>query len=257
MSHPLMGLLKGLEPIHASRYQLVGAAQGPSCPRQSVRIFDRKFEKSDITLGRSFLEKKVRPLAEAAGLAGRDLAESFSQVNETLRARNEERIRAVVEQATPKQHWQGGFEQMRNSKVTSRFAERRTYWWDKRPVSKAIHYGYDLASTSGAPVTASNAGVVVFADDLGIYGQCVIVDHGLGVHSLYAHLSRMEVGNGESVSKGQLLGRSGATGLAGGDHLHFAILVGGEYVDPMEWWDPKWVRSHIEWRIAEAGPATQ
>ncbi len=214
-----------------------------------VRISDRDFDDSTIRLGQRFLDDKVRPLAEKNGLAGRTDAESFQGVNETLRARNEERIRAVIENATSTKHWQGSFAQMANSKVTSRFAERRTYLWQDRPISKAIHYGFDLASTSGAPVTASNAGVVVFADDLGIYGQCVIVDHGLGVHSLYAHLRSMDVAAGDEVARGQTLGRSGATGLAGGDHLHFAILVGGQYVDPLEWWDAKWVRSHVEWRL--------
>ena len=218
-----------------------------------VRVFDRQFEDSSIRLGNGFLEGKVRPLAESNGMASGDLATSFTRVNEDLRARNEERIRAVVEDASAEQHWQGAFQQMPNSKVTSRFAERRTYLWNGRPISKAIHYGFDLASTSAAPVTAANAGVVVFADELGIYGRCVIVDHGLGVHSLYAHLSALDVGSGERVARGQALGRSGATGLAGGDHLHFAILVGGEYVDPLEWWDPKWVRSHIEQRLAARG----
>ena len=141
---------------------------------------------------------------------------------------------------------------MRNSKVTSRFAEQRTYWWGKRPISQAIHYGFDLAGTGGAPVAAANAGVVVFADNLGIYGNCVLIDHGLGLHSLYAHMSQIDVAVGAAVAKGETLGRSGSTGLAGGDHLHFAILVGGRYVDPLEWWDPKWVRSHIEWRLQPA-----
>jgi murein DD-endopeptidase MepM/ murein hydrolase activator NlpD len=214
-----------------------------------VRIFDREFSESTINLSRSFLEGTVQPLAEANGLAGRDLGESFVQVNETLRARNEERIRTAIEGGASVQRWAGAFEQMRNSKVTSRFAERRAYQWQARPISKAIHYGFDLASTAGAKVTAANGGVVAFAEDLGIYGLCVLIDHGLGVHSLYAHLSKMDVNAGDSVEKGATLGRSGATGLAGGDHLHFAILVGGYYVDPLEWWDPKWVRSHVEWRL--------
>jgi murein DD-endopeptidase MepM/ murein hydrolase activator NlpD len=218
-----------------------------------VRISERSFEKDRIGLSERFLDSKVRPLAEAHGLAGATAADSFKAVNEVLRERNEARIRAIVENASSTRHWQGGFQQMPNSKVTSRFAERRTYLWNGRPISQAIHYGFDLASTSGASVTASNAGVVVFAEDLGIYGQCVIVDHGLGIHSLYGHLSRIDVKPGETVSRGQSVGRSGATGLAGGDHLHFAILVGGEYVDPMEWWDPKWVRSHVEWRLAPEG----
>ncbi len=220
----------------------------------AVRIFDRQWGESPITLSQSFLENTVRPLAEANGLAGRDLVESFQHVNEELRARNEERIRTIVADSSPTRYWKGGFEQLKNSKVTSRFAERRTYSFEGRPVSKAIHYGFDLASTGGAPVTSSNDGVVAFADDLGIYGNCVIIDHGLGIHSLYGHLAQIDVAAGQQVTKGQTLGRSGATGLAGGDHLHFAILVGGEYVDPLEWWDPKWVRSHIEWRLAPEPP---
>ena len=217
-----------------------------------VRIFDRQFSETSIALSQRFLNETVRPLAEATGLAGRDLGESFKQVNELLRERNEERIRAIAEDSSSARRWQGGFEQMRNSKVTSRFAEQRTYWWGKRPISQAIHYGFDLASTGGAPVAAANAGVVVFADNLGIYGNCVLIDHGLGLHSLYAHMSQIDVAVGAAVAKGETLGRSGSTGLAGGDHLHFAILVGGRYVDPLEWWDPKWVRSHIEWRLQPA-----
>lgn len=214
-----------------------------------VRVFDREFSESSITLSRSFLDSKVRPLAEANGLAGADLGESFQNVNETLRGLNEQRIREAVLESSPSRRWQGAFEQMRNSKVTSRFAEKRTYWWNDRAVSQARHYGFDLASTSGASVTAANAGVVVYAGDLGIYGNCVLIDHGLGLDSLYGHLSELQVAAGDTVSKSQVIGRTGATGLAGGDHLHFAILVGGQYVDPLEWWDPKWVRSHIEWRL--------
>ena len=214
-----------------------------------VKIFDREFSESTITLSPGFLDGTVRPLAEANGLAGRDLGESFTGVNETLRTHNEERIRLAAEGSSSTRRFRGGFAQMRNTKVTSRFAERRTYWWNDRPISKAVHFGFDLASTAGATVTAANDGVVAFAEDLGIYGRCVLVDHGLGVHSLYAHLSRIEVSEGQSVAKGDTLGLSGATGLAGGDHLHFAMLVGGHYVDPLEWWDPKWVRSHIEWRL--------
>lgn len=222
----------------------------------AARIFDRQFSESAITLSESFLEAKARPLAEANGLAGASAGESFKQVNETLRQRNEERIRDTVLDASSVRRWQGGFQQMRKSKVTSHFAEKRTYWWEDRPLSKAIHYGFDLASVSAASVEAANAGGVVFAGDLGIYGNCVIIDHGLGVHSLYGHLSEVAVAVGDTVAKSQSIGRSGATGLAGGDHLHFAILVGGYYVDPLEWWDPKWVRSHIEWRLRppEAAP---
>ncbi len=134
--------------------------------------------------------------------------------------------------------------------MTSKFAERRTYFADGRQVSEATHYGFDLASTAAARVTVSNHGRVIFAEDLGIYGGCVLIDHGMGLTTLYAHLSRIDVSTGDRVKQGQTLGLTGATGLAGGDHLHFAILVGETYVDPLEWWDPKWVREHITARLA-------
>jgi len=90
----------------------------------------------------------------------------------------------------------------------------------------------------------------VFAGDLGIYGNCVVLDHGLGLASLYGHLASFAVAEGDRVEKGQVLGRSGSTGLAGGDHLHFAIVLGGTYVEPKEWWDPKWVREKVDSQLA-------
>ena len=111
-----------------------------------------------------------------------------------------------------------------------------------------------IEAWAGAPITAANAGRVIFADTLGIYGNSVVLDHGLGVSSLYAHLSRIDVREGDLLEKDQRLGLSGASGLAGGDHLHFAVLVSGTYVDPKEWWDPKWVREHIEARLTAQGP---
>ena len=135
------------------------------------------------------------------------------------------------------------------------FAERRSYFVDGTQVSEATHFGYDLAATANTPITASNAGRVIFAGLLGIYGNCVLVDHGMGITSLYAHLSRIDVKEGEMVAQGQTLGLSGQTGLAGGDHLHFAILVGDSYVDPVEWWDAKWVESHVESQLREAPAA--
>ncbi|MGH0035982.1 MAG: M23 family metallopeptidase [Myxococcota bacterium] len=220
----------------------------------NVRVRGREFARGDVRLPGDFLERVAVPLAEASGLATDDPVEAFRQVNRDLRQRNEARIRQIVSGSSSARSFHGAFEQWRNSAVRSRFAEFREYKVGGRAISDARHYGFDLAATSRAPVTASNAGTVVFAGELGIYGRCVIVDHGLGVHSLYGHLSEIGVAEGTVLEKGDVLGRSGATGLAGGDHLHFAILVGGEYVNPVEWWDPRWVESHIDARLG-AGPA--
>ena len=211
----------------------------------NVVLRPRVFPSGDVNLPASFLRNVVPRLAQAEGIDATDPVRAFEQINTKMRAANERTIREQLAVSVPRPLWSGGFLQLANSKVTSRFADARVYRVEGRPISSAIHYGYDLASLSGASVPAANAGVVRYAGDLGIYGQCVLVDHGLGVASLYGHLSSLDVRAGDEVAKGQRLGSSGSTGLAGGDHLHFAILVGPTYVDPIEWWDPKWVREHV------------
>ncbi len=229
------------------------AAANEGSARFPAHVLERVFRDSRLTLSDDFITRVAEPLAREAGLPTGDPADTFRAVNETLRARNEATIRErLPKESTPRQ-WNGAFAQLAGSKVMSRFAEHRTYVYRDQPVSEARHYGFDLASTARAPVTAAGAGRVVLAEDLGIYGGCVVVDHGLGLASLYAHLSAIDVAVGDDLRKGQRLGLSGDTGLAGGDHLHFAFLVGERYVDPLEWWDPKWVRSHVEVRLERSG----
>ena len=240
----------------AVRVVAIDEAGNEASMRFDVRIQERTFPEVSIELSQRFLESVSNELAAANGLAGPDPVENFRAVNETLRARSEERIREAIPPASPK-HWKGGFEQMHNSRVTSQFAELRDYIFHGRRVSRARHYGFDLASTAHAPITASNDGTVAFAGDNGIYGQLVLIDHGLGITTLYGHLSRIDVAVGEIVRKGQQIGRSGATGLAGGDHLHFAVLAASTYVDPIEWWDERWVREHIDVRVGDMEPGAR
>jgi hypothetical protein len=213
-----------------------------------ARIQDRKIPTVPIGLSDPFLMRVSQTFGGAEDAPSSTPLALFQWVNTELRAQNEARIAETIPEPSETQ-WSGGFEQMRGSKVTSEFAELREYTLRGQRVSRARHYGYDLASTSRAPITASNAGTVIHAGELGIYGNLVLIDHGLGITTLYGHLSSIEVAKGERVERGQILGRSGATGLAGGDHLHFAVIVGQTYVDPLEWWDPKWVRDHIESRL--------
>lgn len=216
----------------------------------AVVVKERTLPSANITLPNRFLETKVRNLADAAGIPQDDLSRAFDQINTELRAANEAKIREIIANPSESKLWNGAFIQLKNSKVTSRFAEQRSYFIDGQKVSKATHFGYDLASTAGAAIQASNSGIVIFADDIGIYGNSVIIDHGMDLFSLYAHLSSIGVSAGDRVEKGGTLGLSGATGLAGGDHLHFAILLGGTYVEPLEWWDPAWVKTHIDAHLA-------
>jgi len=103
--------------------------------------------------------------------------------------------------------------------------------------------------TQHVPVVAANDGRVVHAGNLGIYGNCVVVDHGYALQSIYAHLSAIDVKPGDAVKKGQPMGASGATGLAGGDHLHFSMQLDGAPVNPVEWWDEHWIQDHILSRL--------
>lgn len=219
-----------------------------------VNFKERAFDDVRIELSSAFLEKKVRELAEDVGVNEADPLTAFQKINKETRAENERKIREIIAKSGDEKLFDGAFVQMRGSAVTSRFAERRSYFHAGQKVSEAIHFGYDLASTAGAPIEASNRGRVLFAGPLGIYGNCVILDHGLGLTSLYGHLAQIDVQEGDLVEKSQSLGRSGDTGLAGGDHLHFAMLVGDSYVDPTEWWDAKWVEEKVKSRLGGAEP---
>lgn len=218
-----------------------------------INIKDRVYPVEKIYLSQRFLDEKVPDLAGLTGVPYTgDKVKAFQEINTRIRKENEAKIREVTAESAPEPLFTGAFEQMKDSQVMSSFAERRSYFVVQDQVSESIHYGYDLASLAGAAIPASNRGKVIYAGDLGIYGNCVILDHGLGLNTLYGHLSNIDVHVGDVIEKGQVLGQSGQTGLAGGDHLHFGILLRGVYVDPVEWWDAKWVREHVEGPLAAA-----
>lgn len=77
----------------------------------------------------------------------------------------------------------------------------------------------------------------------------MVIDHGFGLFSTYSHLSALDVKQGQVISKGEVIGRTGSTGLAGGDHLHFGIIVHNTFVDPVEWWDAAWIKNNISTKI--------
>jgi len=143
---------------------------------------------------------------------------------------------------------------MVNTAIKASFAERRSYVYDGKTVDEQNHLGLDMASVRADPVPASNDGVVVFASYLGIYGNCVVIDHGYGVQTLYGHLSSMEVKEGQQVKRGESIAHSGATGLAGGDHIHFALLLDGLPVTPIEWFDSKWIHDRLKLKLGSALP---
>ena len=220
------------------------------------RVFPKPFAKSRIPINDAFLQRVVPAIAQntpGANIDTNDLLKGFLAINRDLRQQNNQAIAALAQKTRPEMMWREAFSQLGNTSIESRFADYRTYIYNGDEIDQQVHLGFDLASLQQAPVTASNRGVVVFANYLGIYGNCVILDHGLGVQSLYAHLSTIDVSEGATVEKGQALGRTGATGLAGGDHLHFTMLVNGVALNPVEMWDPHWMEDRVFRKIREAG----
>lgn len=217
-------------------------------------VLPRRFRHDVIELSDAFLQAKVPELLPAAS-GPSSLLERFLVINRDLRQQAEDTKRQLAARTADRPLWEGAFLQPRNTQVFSSFAETRTYRYRGQDVDTQVHFGYDLASTRQAPVPAANRGVVVFAGPLTIYGNAVVVDHGLGLMTLYGHLSHITARVGETVARGQTLGRTGTTGLATGDHLHFEVLVHGISVTPVEWWDPKWLRDRLLGPLAAAGLA--
>ena len=174
-----------------------------------------------------------------------NLLELYLKVNNELRKENRATLVELGRQTAKKPLWEGRFLQLRNSATRATFGDKRTYLYEGKKIDYQVHLGLDFASVARAPVQACNHGQVVFAGLMGIYGQVVVLDHGLGLQSLYAHLSQIDVTTGDVLKKGDVIGKTGTTGLAGGDHLHLGLAVSGMLVNPIEWLDPKWIQNSI------------
>jgi murein DD-endopeptidase MepM/ murein hydrolase activator NlpD len=223
-----------------------------------AKVFTKVFRRSRIEVAPPFLQRVVPAILQNTPDIKvddpNDLVQAFLRINGDLRRKNAEQIAAFAQKTAPEILWRGAFQQLGNSQVESLFADHRTYVYEGKEIDQQVHLGFDLAVTSAVPIVAANRGRVVHADYLGIYGNCVILDHGMGVQSLYAHLSTIDVKTGDPVEKGQTIGRSGMTGLAGGDHLHFSMLVAGHPVSSVEWWDSHWIEDRVLRKIREAVP---
>jgi murein DD-endopeptidase MepM/ murein hydrolase activator NlpD len=203
----------------------------------------KKYKTSSITISDSFINRVVLPLLNVANTS--DPATAFKEVNEDLRVENQKTVIDISRNTLPEILWEGSFLQLKNTKVMAEYGDQRKYFYQGDPISRSAHLGYDLASVKNAPVEAANSGVVIFTGDLGIYGNTVIIDHGLGLMSLYGHLSTIIVNKGYVVEKGEMIANTGSTGLAGGDHLHFGMLIHGYEVSPLHWWDSHWVKVNV------------
>jgi murein DD-endopeptidase MepM/ murein hydrolase activator NlpD len=216
------------------------------------RYFPRPMRTDTIRLTEDFMNKVVPEiLSQTPEMKDHgDLLTNYLAINRELRAQNAETLKDLGRRSRESFLWSGSFDRLPGSEPTSAFADRRTYWFDGREVDRQDHLGFDLASVRGAPVPAANRGVVLLARYFGIYGNSVVLDHGAGLMSLYSHLSSIEVALDQEVEKGQTIGRTGQTGLAGGDHLHFTLLLRGMPVNPIEWWDPLWIRDRVMGKLS-------
>ncbi|HEX4772113.1 MAG TPA: M23 family metallopeptidase [Bryobacteraceae bacterium] len=216
-----------------------------------VKVFPKQFRKSNIELNDRNMQKVVGELdPDGTG----SLLDRFVKINREMRKANAQTIYDLRKNTEHRILWSGPFIPIKGTRE-SYFADDRSYYYQGKKVDEQVHLGFDLAQTTNMNVTAANAGKVIYAERLGIYGNCVILDHGYSLQTLYGHMSRIDVKVGDMVQKQQHIGVSGSTGMAFGDHVHFSMLIAGAQVNPIEWWDEHWIKDRILSKIAS--PAEQ
>jgi hypothetical protein len=213
-------------------------------------IKKRNFKKVSIHISDKFLDWKMPEFNfDISPDSKTPLLDKFLKVNRELRASNTQKLLEITSNSDRKLYWKNSFLRFPNSARESGFADHRKYIYKQHVVDQQVHLGVDLASVAHSPIPAANNGRVIFIGSLGIYGNTVVIDHGYGLFSTYSHLSGFNVKEGQVVSRGEIIGHTGSTGMAGGDHLHFAILVHNTFVNPVEWWDATWIKNNITDKI--------
>ncbi len=216
-------------------------------------VVNKPYKVSRIHVTDAFINGRITDVAKTDPKAAAitDPLQRFKAVNETMRQADEARIHqwAFHSASGPIAHWRvRAFYPLKSAKLVADFGDERHYYYrdPKKEVSRSYHLGYDLASVRHAPIYASNAGTVVYAGKNGIYGNMPLIDHGFGLATLYGHCSKILVSAGDKVHAGAIIARTGKTGLALGDHLHFGVLVQGVEVWPMDWMKGNWIRKNID-----------
>ncbi|MDR0580449.1 MAG: peptidoglycan DD-metalloendopeptidase family protein [Campylobacteraceae bacterium] len=231
--------------------EIVAVDLAGNIAKSRIKYFlqDKNYRISKIPLSDNFLNNSVYPLAEEFDYENTmelSALERFVFINEKIRNQS---ISAIQEVTTvvnyDKQFKIKPFFPLKNGAVVAGYGDFRVYEYNKDKVSQSYHLGLDMASTAEAEIVLSNSGTVAFAAQNGIYGNMVLIDHGLGIYSLYAHCSELSVNKGDEIVNGQVIGRTGKTGFVFGDHLHFGIVVQGIEVRPEEWLDEKWLKENI------------
>jgi hypothetical protein len=208
------------------------------------KLFPKKFRVRDFPIDDALMQKLVDSVDPTGTLApGKDLVSRFLFINRELRARNNRQLADLRLKTEEKVLWDGPF--LHWGKEEADFADVRNYIYHGQKIDQQVHLGFDLSDVQNGPVSAANDGRVVWAADLGIYGNCIVVDHGYGLQSIYGHMREFAVKPGDMVKKGQKMGIAGQTGLAGGVHVHFSMQIDGVQTNPREWWDEHWIKDRI------------
>jgi murein DD-endopeptidase MepM/ murein hydrolase activator NlpD len=205
-----------------------------------------KYSVRDLQLTDQFIQKVVNEL-DPNGTG--DPVQRFVKINSEMRRENNKTLADLRFKTIDKFLWSQPFARQSHTQAEAHFADVRNYIYHGNKIDQEVHLGYDLAGTQHMGVEASNDGRVVYAAPLGIYGNCIVVDHGYGLQTIYGHLSRIDAHVGDMVKRGQVMGLSGQTGMAGGDHIHFGMQLDGVQIDPKEWWYGHWIQDHIARRV--------
>jgi murein DD-endopeptidase MepM/ murein hydrolase activator NlpD len=219
-------------------------------------IRDKNFKTDILNISNNFLDQKIPDFdigdKEGSFLGDKNpLLKKFLFINDVVRENNVQKVLNAQKITESEKYWDGRFLRLKGSARRAGFADHRIYKYKGNKIDKAVHLGVDLASTQKASVHAANSGRVILAAFVGIFGNTVIIDHGFGLASLYSHMSEISIKEGDMVKKGDDLGSTGLTGLAGGDHLHFSMIVHNVFVNPLEWWDKSWIKNNITSKIKD------
>ncbi len=224
----------------------------------SFKLFPKKFRVRDFDLTDALMDKLVNSVDPTNQVApGKDMLGRFLFINSELRKQNNQTLADLRLKTEEKILWNGPF--IHWGKEEADFADVRNYIYHGKKVDQQVHLGFDLSDVANGPVSAGNDGRIVWAAPLGIYGNCVVVDHGYGLQSIYGHMREIDVKVGDMVKKGQKMGIAGSTGLAGGIHVHFSMQIDGVQVNPREWWDPHWIHDRVMVKLdpAQASARTE
>ncbi len=235
----------------------IDKANNKTVTKVPLYIKSLKIKHDNVNISKKFINKVSIPILQKSDyIIPSTNIDIFIKQNKELRAQNIDTIKKISLKNMSKEmvfkYKIKPFKRLKGSRTFAGFADRRQYFYEKNKIDEAWHLGIDWASIKHAPIQVSNKGHVIFNGFLGIYGNTLIIDHGLGLQSLYAHTSKFHVKLQDEVKAGETIANTGSTGAVFGDHLHFGMLVQGIEVNPLEWMDKNWIKTRITNILDEA-----